>query len=528
MKQANVQIAAPGFLGVNKEMSPVELSEKWASIADNCVLDSSGRIASRKGYRIMTADNSALGSSFVNEMHEARYADGTVKKFAVGNNKLFTFDDAGALTDITPGGATISADDWQIVTLNDDTYFFQADHEPIIHDNSTGNTTLASAHANVAGTAPEADVATAAFGRIWASGVDGDEGRLYWSDLLIPAAWTGGSSGSLDLTLLWPTGNDRVTAIAAHNNKIIIFGRHSILVFGSSAYDGRFGNPNTDILLEDTIVEIGCISKYGTAVVGNDLWFVDDTGIRTLGRTLQEKSLPIGDITANVRTLFTREIRLETNKVRLFYDPDEAFVLCVLKGTPHVYCFDTRFRMQDGSARTTMWTGLDFSCFMRSADGTIWIGDTSGINKYTGYVDGADSLGVGGEMYRIRYYFHPQDFGVPANLKVPKEVDFVIAGGSLQKAIAFWGYDYTYLFKSQTFILDAVTPDFYNIDEFNITTSDDPEDPTEYGSGGGIGRYTVPLSGSGCNIIIGCEVEVEGEYTAFQEINIQTKIGRMV
>ncbi len=168
-----------------------------------------------------------------------------------------------------------------------------------------------------------------------------------------------------------------------------------------------------------------------------------------------------------------------------------------------------------------MWTGLDFACVGRSTSGTVYFGNNDGICSYTGATDD-------GETFRFRYYMHPQTFGDSARLKIPKEVLFTIGGGLLQTAVCFWGFNYQYRFNSQPFTLDSDTPDFYNLDEYNITTTDDPADPTEYNSGGIIGRYSVPLSGSGESVILGLVVDVGGSAVSLQEINLQTKIGRMV
>lgn len=527
-QQSNVQVAAPGFLGLNTEDAPINLALEWCATADNSVIDASGRIASRKGYRILTSDNTDLGSANVSNIHEARYTDGTVERFATGNNKIFTFDTAGVLTDITPGGATITADDWQIVTLNDDTFFFQRGHEPIVYDNSAGSAVLHSAHTNNAGTAPQGDVALSAYGRVWTGGVEGERAIVYWSDLLIGPAWTGGTSGSLDLTQVWPNGNDEIQALAAHNQKLIIFGKQSILIFGSNNADGRLADPAADLLLEDTIVDIGCVGKHAWQVVGQDIWYVDYTGLRSLGRTIQEKSLPIGDVSRNINTIFRSQARTEEGGTRVFYSPDDAFVLVMLPGQRIIWCFDTRQRMQDGSARATRWVSLDFHSVGRSVDGTVWFGNNSGLNRYTGYLDAAASDGTGGTGFRFRWYPHPQSFGEPSRLKVPKEADFVIAGGLGQRAVCYWGYGYRNLFVNQPFTLDAETPDFYNVDEYNITTTDDPDDPTEYGSGSTIGEYSIPLSGSGPALTVGLEAIVRGQKLSVQEVNIQTKIGRLV
>jgi hypothetical protein len=527
MKQANIQVSSPGFLGLNSEQSPVSLEPGWCSVADNCIIDNNGRVGSRKGYRILTADNTDLGSEKITQIHEANYADGTTLRFATGNGKFFTFDVAGVLTEITSG--TPSGDDWQIVTLNDDTFFFQRGEVPRVYDKSAGTFGLITAHTDYDGTAPQADCAVAAYGRLWAGGISGSRALLEWSDLLIGADWVGSgapgsSAGELDLTRLWPTGNDEITAVAAHNQKLIVFGKRNILVFGSSATDGRLADPANDLFLEDTIVDVGCVGKHAWVVVGEDIWFIDYSGLRSLGRTIQEKSLPMGLISRNVNTQFRNQVRTVDDDARLVYSPEEGFVLAIFESQPLTWVFDVKQRLQDGSARVTHWTNLDFQCAYRAVDGTLWFGNNDGINRYTGFIDGASSTGTGGTSYRFRYYMHPQTFGEPANLKIPKEVDFIIAGGLGQDAVCYWGFGYGYLFERQPFVLNSVTPDFYNIDEYNIT---DEADPTEYGSGSTIGAYEIPLNGSGTGVVIGLEADVLGQQLSLQEINLQTKMGRM-
>jgi hypothetical protein len=540
MKQANIQAGAPGFFGLNTERSPVALGPEWAAIADNVIIDASGRVGSRKGFRLLTADNTDLGSAKITNIHEANYTDGTSLYFATGNNKFFTFNKAtGALTEITAGAP--SGDDWQIATLNDDTFFFQRGEVPRVYDKSTSTFSLITAHTDYDGTAPNADCVVAAYGRLWAGGVDGERSILYWSDLRIGADWfgsaaPGSTAGALDLTNLWPTGNDQIKAIAAHNNKLIVFGDQNVLVFGSSAADGRLGDPANDLFIEDTIVDIGILGKYAWAVVGSDLWFIDYSGLRSLGRTIQEKSLPIGLLSVNVDTQFRSNARTAGTDARLFYSPDEAFVLAIFETQPITWVFDTRQFTEGGGARVTTWSNLDFQCASRAADGTVWFGNNDGINEYGGFADKSSALGIGGDSYRFRYYTHPQLFGEPAKLKIPKEVDFTIAGGLGQQAVAYWGFSYAYLFHRQPFVLNSVTPDFYNNgpnDQYNWTPADpdydtNTDDITEYGSGNTIGEYDIPLSGSGRAVVIGLEADVLGQQLSLQEINLQTKIGRTI
>ena len=104
-----------------------------------------------------------------------------------------------------------------------------------------------------------------------------------------------------------------------------------------------------------------------------------------------------------------------------------------------------------------------------------------------------------------------------------------ITGGPNQQAVAYWGYDYKYAFKSHPFILNGQDLDFYSTaeDEYNNQGSYDPDDPTEYVGGFGIKRYCIPLSGSGLALMVGLEIDVESTLVSLQEIDIKTLIGRL-
>ena len=62
-KLQNVTISAPGFSGINTQDSPIDLDPSFAKVADNCVIDSFGRIGARNGYELLTSDATNLGAS---------------------------------------------------------------------------------------------------------------------------------------------------------------------------------------------------------------------------------------------------------------------------------------------------------------------------------------------------------------------------------------------------------------------------------------------------------------------------------
>ena len=235
----NITIAAPGFFGLNTQDSPVGLNPSFASIADNCVIDQYGRVGARQGYTEVTTNGaSVLGSSVGIEMiHQHRDSDGNVAVLSAGNNKIFV--GSTTLADKTPASYTITANNWKAVNLGDHSYLFQRGYEPLVysaHPTVPGQSIEPmSGHPHATGTPPEGNEVLAAFGRLWVADFATDKSTIYWSDL--PAAgpdgtaWSGGSSGSIDVSEFWPTGYDEITALAVHNGYLVIFGKNSILIY---------------------------------------------------------------------------------------------------------------------------------------------------------------------------------------------------------------------------------------------------------------------------------------------------------
>ena len=113
--------------------------------------------------------------------------------------------------------------------------------------------------------------------------------------MLIGNSFTGGSSGSIDVSKAWPEGSDEIVALAAHNNALIIFGKHSILV-----YTGASSPAN--MALEDTIAGVGCYDRDSLQHIGTDVLFMSYSGLRSVCLVIQEKSLPISDLSGTIKT----------------------------------------------------------------------------------------------------------------------------------------------------------------------------------------------------------------------------------
>ena len=109
--------------------------------------------------------------------------------------------------------------------------FFQRAHEPLIYTNSVADIEKMSAHSHATGTPPQGNEVLAAFGRLFVADFATDKSTIYWSDLLNGHAWTGGSTGSIDISKVWPNGYDEIVALAAHNGFLVIFGKDAIVIY---------------------------------------------------------------------------------------------------------------------------------------------------------------------------------------------------------------------------------------------------------------------------------------------------------
>lgn len=504
----NITINAPAFFGLNTQDSPINLDSSFASIADNCVIDKSGRIAARKGWdEVSTNGSNVLGSSRgIETIFEFIDNSGDKRVLSAGNNKIFS--GTSTLTDVTPSSYTPTASNWKVVNLNNHVYLYQRGHEPLLATDESGSFVVEkmSSHSHSTGTSPQGNEVLAAYGRLWVADVTGNKHTVYWSDTLNGHAWTGGATGSLDVTTVWPTGFDEITALAAHNGFLIIFGKKSILVYSGASSPAS-------MTLADTIEGVGCIARDSVQHTGTDLIFLSDSGVRSFGRTIQEKSMPMRDISRNVRNDLLALVSQQTDPIKSVYSADEAFYLLTLPNNSIVYCFDMRAPLQDGSHRATTWSALNPLALTVLDDGTLYIGKDSGIVKYNGYKDGTAE-------YQMRYFSHFLDFGNASNLKFLKKFELTIVGGKDTATTLNWAYDYSSGYSKQSFTFGASSIAEYGTSEYNTSA--------EYSASILINRPKVNTSGSGEVITTGIEAQISGSAFSIQKIDIHALMGRLI
>jgi len=501
----SINLVAPGFKGINTEDSPLSQDPSFAESADNAVIDKRGRIAARKGLSVTTTDKTELGSDNLSAIKEFRDANGNTKVFSVGNNKILS--GTTTLADETPGSYTITADDWKMVNFNDSIYFFQRAYEPLVYDNTGGSVIKLSTVAGAAGVASTmyGNEVLAAYGRLWTADFATDKSTVYWSDLLIGHDWSGGTSGSIDIAKVWPDGFDEIVALAAHNNLLIIFGKRSIVVYSGA-------DAPATMALSDTISGVGCVGRDTVQYTGVDVIFLSQSGLRSFGRTIQEKSMPISSLSGTITTDIIQLINEANEVYKSVYYPEANFYLLTFTNQNMTYCFDIRGTLENGSYRVTRWPGTGFTCYERKDDGSLLIGSSEGIGQYTGFQDN-------GSSYSFKYFSPELSFGDPSKLKFLKKIRPTIVGGSGLDVLLKWDYDFGSSYNTSIITLRDQSKAEFGIDEYNIG---------QFSDGILTSKDAVNTNGSGGTLSIGMETSINGNELSIQEINVLALVGKTI
>ena len=266
--------------------------------------------------------------------------------------------------------------------------------------------------------------------------------------------------------------------------------------------------------LADTVEGVGCIARDSVQNTGTDILFLSEDGVRSFGRTIQEKSMPMRDISNNVRTELTELVKAQSNPIKSIYSADEAFYLLSLQDSQTVYCFDMRGQLPDGSNRVTTWSTINPRSMALLQDGKIYFGREDGIFEYGNYTDN-------GSTYEMIYYSNPLSFGNSTNLKFLKKFNITVIGNVASQTTLAWGYDYTDTFNKTVFSTGKTDTDTseFNISEFNIG---------KFTGGVDIQRPTINTNGSGTVVTIGIESTINGAPYSIQQIDVHALLGRLI
>ena len=518
-------IQAPGFQGLNTQDSEVTLESGYATSAINCVIDRFGRLGSRRGWQFLTSNNGTLEDNEpIDFIYEFKNTDGLYTILSAGGGKLFTGDTTLTEKQVRNAANTddvalsVTTGNWQAAALQDASgatalgeVFLGQTGNPLLIYNEVSSNFIYQQVGDV-GTVPtglslstfDPNCVISAYGRIWVANLSNNKTTVFYSNLLDGRTFTGAGTGLLDVSAI-VGGNDEIVALASHNNFLIIFMQNNIVVYSGA------DDPST-IQLADVIKGVGCIARDSVQNTGTDLIFLSKSGVRSLARTIQEKSMPLRELSLNVRDILVRDIQNETLvNIKSAYFERDAFYILNLPSTNQIYCFDMRVALPNGASRVTTWN-TSYSAFCATEARELYLGVDGGIAKYFGYQDNGNS-------YRMVYFTSNTDISSPAQLKFLKKGSVLIIGNQTQDVVMKYGFDYNSLFQSRVFFgtTNNIVSE-YNISEYGIG---------EYSGGLAILEARMNLGGSGRVIKLGIETEVDGSPVSIQKTELFFKIGKV-
>jgi len=506
-----------GLNGLNLQANPASLDPSWLTKADNVMLKESGRISFRKGLKQNILKTTAKVGSI------GENGAGVVVA-AVGTNMYtvdFTTPDAPWTAAFATGG---SASDWQIIDFNRELYCVQDGHTPIELDSGTWT-----ALPSTAGYAAPAGVTTfdpscgmGFYGRLWVGGITEEKDVVYYSDTLNAHIWSTGAAGYIDLKTVW--GTDDIVAIAAFYGKLVIFGKSNIVI-----YQDPIDPSASSFQLDEVIRGIGCISRDSVQAVGDDLYFLSSTGVRSLNRTTEKDNVPLQDLSLTIKDTIIRNISQSAVAKGVYVEDEGTYVLSFTE-LNITYVFDIKHETPSGTPRITTWSfdgDIGPASFAYTDSKGLLIGQQAGsIATYEGYYD---KTYVSGGTYTSSSYtgiFKSTwiDLGQGAVASLLKKLKAIISGGSGTTIGIKWYKDFgVEPSKTTNFILNPGSSGAVSL--FGASTS--LYGASKYAPIFGMKEYNVPLAGSAKFLQIEFTGETSGSTASLQDMTLLYKQGKI-
>lgn len=485
----------PGSYGLNtNDESANDQLFRFAAVALNGVIDTSGKLVSRKDFNLQTTGFTGT----VEQIYAHRKASNTDDIYSVAAGKVYT----GTATmtsryDYSATSTTLNSP--QFASLNNKVFGFQAGISPFCLNDSTYASESITGP-TVAWTSPNCVIA--AYGRLWAADDAAGNNRytLWWSNLLDGKVWNTGDAGKIDLQSAWPRGQDYIVALAAAFGRLIVFGRNTILMYTLPS-----DNDPATMTLTDVITNTGCIARDSVIVTDDGVYFLSDNGIKRIDRLAQVTSLITLPV---ISKLLNRDVvdtyASETlTKVRAGYYPKEGWYVLNAPTANICYVANTRQTVPQMEVPAfTKWNnvGMPFRAFTYDKDGNWYCAGTNGVYKYNSYTpDGANSA------YNFGYESQWLDFGDESRLKHLKYAVLTLKAASGQTVTFTWKTDYLAgTTNSATFTCNAV--------EF-------AEDP-------GIGEVKVHIGRSGNTAKFGFSMPINGDEVQLHALKVSALAGK--
>jgi hypothetical protein len=426
-----VNLQLPGSYGLNTQSDIADdQALRYASLANNGVIDDSGKLVSRQDFVLQTTGF----ASIVEQVYTHRLDAGTELVLSAAAGKIYRGISTLTQTHDYSGTST-TLNSWQFASLTAKIYGFQAGVAPFVLNEGSF------AAESFTGTpwSGTPNVCIAADGRLWVAddAASSERHTVWWSNLLDGKVWNAGDAGEIDLRNVWPNGQDAIIALAFISGRLLIFGRSSILLYTLPA-----DHDPANMSLTDVIANLGCVARDSVFVAGGDVYFLAQDGYYKIPRLAQVTSLlaPV-KVSKLVADDFTSSLASETlTKVRAGYNPKTKFLVLALPTGNKTWCFHTDRPIPDVDApAVTQWTNsaVSFNGFCYDKDGNWYCAMRNGIGKYTGYTpDGASNA------YTFDFYSQWNSLQDETRLKHLKDYALTLETDVGQTGTFRWQLDY--------------------------------------------------------------------------------------
>jgi len=406
-------------------------------------------------------------------------------------------------------GVTVAGgNDWQFVNFNDKVVGARTNNTMIVA--TTGNFAAISA---ASGTVPDGNILHSAFGRLWAQ--KGDTGTsqniISYCALLDETHWStgGGEINVLGTAGAVAHGYDDLTAISSFDRFLVAFLRDSIIIYNSPDAPGSLG-------LEQIIQGVGCIARDSIQRIGNDLYFLSATGIRSLKQVIfSTDKVELAEVSKLVRRELVADMTSgDASTIRSNYDLEEGqYWLKAPSG--NIWVVDMYTLDEKTPVRITKFVNTDWYSFAYDEQET-YIGAKGGIGTYSGHQDTLPNSAVA-TNYICDWESIYADFD-SSRTKILKKVGVALEGASGQQITLKWATDFSGKTGSkQLTIPGAGTLAEWGTSEWNIA---------EWGGGLSLSRLKTSASKEGRVWSIGFKIESAGNEICVEQLSLFMKLGR--
>ena len=406
-------------------------------------------------------------------------------------------------------GVTVAGgNDWQFVNFNDKVIGARTANTMIVA--TTGNFAAISA---ASGTVPDGNIVHSAFGRLWAQKADTTVSKnvIAYCALLDETHW---STGAGEINVLGTAGAvahgyDNLTAISSFDRFLVAFLRDSIVIYNSPDAPSSLG-------IEQIIQGVGCIARDSIQRIGNDLYFLSATGIRSLKQVIfSTDKVELAEVSKLVRRELVADMTSgDASTIRSNYDLEEGqYWLKAPSG--NIWVVDMHTLDDKTPVRITKFMNTDWYSFAYDEQET-YIGAKGGIGTYSGHQDTLPNSAVA-TNYICDWESIYADFDT-SRTKILKKVGVAVEGASGQQLTIKWATDFSGKTGSkQLTIPGAGTLAEWGTSEWNIA---------EWGGGLSLSRLKTSASKEGRVWSIGFKIESTGNEICVEQLSLFMKLGR--